>query len=83
MLAKVTTCPFQDPEHIANCLERGSEDLQIVSIELLNNIRNAGLASMANQIEDNHLASMNAAATELIRSIVCIYCDTNNQCHPA
>ena len=82
MLAKVTVCPFMDPEHIANCMERGSALIQPVASELLKNVRHAGMGSVADQIDDAHLAIMNAAASELLRSTICIYCDTNSQCHP-
>lgn len=82
MLAKVTVCPFQDPEHIANSMERGSSPMQSVIKELLSNVTHAGLGSVATQIDDAMLAAINAGASELLRSTICIYCDTNAECHP-
>lgn len=82
MLAKVTVCPFEDPEHIANCLERGMFQMAPVIQERLQNIKDAGLSSQADELDDAYLAGINAGANELIRGTICIYCDTNNQCHP-
>lgn len=82
MLAKVTVCPFLDPQHIADCLERGMGAIEQVIEERLQNIKDAGPTEQVTELDDAYLAGINAGVSELIRSIVCIYCDTDKQCHP-
>lgn len=85
MLATVPVCPFQDPEHLANAAERGVLDTEpawrtaLLGVKLNTAV---DMASMINIIDDLDLARINAAINEALRSTICIYCDTNSQCHP-
>jgi len=83
MLAKVTVCPFQDPEHLSICAERGIIETNYAWLTDISVVSNSGLGKTATSIDDLDMARINAAVSETLRSTICIYCDTNNQCHPA
>lgn len=82
MLAKVTVCPFQDPEHLANSAERGVLETEPAWQTALLGVKLNTAGDMARIIDDMDLARINAAVSEVLRSTICIYCDTNAMCHP-
>jgi hypothetical protein len=85
VIAKVTVCPFLDPEHLAQCIENGIEPLEIQTQPIFEELRQYGPATkeIITRLEDTHLAEINAGVNEVLRRTICVFCDTNRQCHPA
>ena len=84
MISKVTLCPFEDTDHLAQCADSGKEPIEKQILEIQDTLKK-NCPAMHEQItllDDLYLAAITAAQNTTLRSAVCTYCDHNTLCHP-
>jgi len=83
VISKVTICPFEDTDHLAQCADIGKEPIEKQILEIQETLKR-NCPTMYEQItllDDLYLAAINAAQNTTLRSAICTFCDHNALCH--
>ena len=84
MISKVTLCPFEDTDHLAQCADIGKEPIERRILETQETLKRncPAMHAQITLLDDLYLAAITAAQNATLRSVVCKYCDQNALCHP-
>lgn len=83
MTATITTCPFQDTDHLSEITDKGMESVSDKIASRLETLKSdfPDLSHRLSQLDDLYLAAIIGATNEVIKNTICLYCDKDMECH--